>query len=66
MVLANLTGATSPPDPDHQAENSRPERSKVGRQCIALNLESEESGTVPISPARGMSSPHPRSSFRVL
>ena len=29
IMLANPTGATSPPDPG-QAENSRPERSKVG------------------------------------
>ncbi|WP_416365316.1 IS3 family transposase [Sphingobium sp. JS3065] len=29
IMLANPTGDTSPPDPD-QAENSRPERSKVG------------------------------------
>lgn len=29
IMLANPTGVTSPPDPG-QAENSRPERSKVG------------------------------------
>ena len=32
IMLANPAGATSPPDPG-QAENSRPERSKVGSQC---------------------------------
>ena len=51
--LANSAGATSPPDLG-KAENSRPERSKVGWQCrksetLPLNVNNQRSTSRPVS-----------------